>query len=124
VRYDMGTRQTEGQSGNHAVPQRPIPMGVWSITFPRLQQTQNVQPRTTLNHGSTYPPQTKPSVPKPPGQRPGTSRTRTTEMWPVPSTAPKQTQVVCYGCENLATSGPNAHCIGATHVPQQHVWTR
>jgi len=98
VRYDMGTRQTEGQSGNHAAPQRPVPMGVWSTTAPWPTQTLYVQPRTTLNHGSTYLPQTKPSVPKTAGQRPGTSCTRTTETQPVPSTAPKQTQAVCYRC--------------------------
>jgi len=38
VCYNMGTRQTEGQSGNHVAPQRPIPMWVRSTTVPRLPQ--------------------------------------------------------------------------------------
>jgi len=95
MHYEWGTRQVEGQG---IAPQKPVLMGVWSTTVPQPQPSQNVWPRTTLNHSSTYLPQTKLSVPKSPGQRPGTSHTRTTEMRPVPSTAPKQTQVVCYRC--------------------------
>jgi len=98
VCYDLGTWQVEGQGGNHIAPQRPIPMGVQSNVIPRPLTSQNVRPGIAVNHGSLYKPQTKSSVHKTPGQCPGASCTSMTEMQPVPSTVPKQTQVVCYRC--------------------------
>jgi len=68
VCYNMGTQQTKGQGGNHVAPQRLVLMGVRSTAVPRLATDTELWPRTTLNHSSTYLPQTKSSVPKSPRQ--------------------------------------------------------